>query len=555
MRRIPSRFELGTDTGFQSFRMLPLKQLLPGGILVLIYFCSALLIHPIANLPLHDDWTYAWSVEQLLKTGQLQILNWSVHYPFLQILWGTVFCLPYGFSFSALRVSTLVLAWLGVLALYGTLREFRHTRGESLIATLVLVANPVFFFLTFSFMTDVPFVSLSNIAFFFIVRGLHRRNSLELWVGCTLGASAFFIRQIAIAIPGSLLLYLLFAPSFRSRIYILPPMTVFLFIGLMPFLIGQIFGLTSQYAGRTWVINSWLHHYDQALPGVLRILTHTGLALIPISIPVIASFYRRQLFWGTITILFFLMGCSLLFLGEIPQPLQETWHLSTLGSERHLLQGAPPPDFLPSWLNYPLLVLSLISSGAIIVKLIDVFRAGITQPLGLFCWYALGHSVLIMVLWLFVAWGSDRYSVVLLPPLIVILASSKLTSKIALAGIAVLYAVSMLLTWNENQTNRAIAEAVAWLREKDVPFASIDAGYVFNGWNLYAHPENLPPGASPESDVPFVTSKEKKPYVIAASPITGYKVLRENSWSIPFRSLDYKVYVLEQLSEGSKNKK
>jgi hypothetical protein len=113
----------------------------------------------------------------------------------------------------------------------------------------------------------------------------------------------------------------------------------------------------------------------------------------------------------------------------------------------------------------------------------------------------------------------------------------------------------MLLTWNENQTNRAIAEAVAWLREKDVPFASIDAGYVFNGWNLYAHPENLPPGASPESDVPFVTSKEKKPYVIAASPITGYKVLRENSWSIPFRSLDYKVYVLEQLSEGSKNKK
>jgi hypothetical protein len=546
-----SVMEPGSD---RSLSTLVRRTLVPTGIIVLAYSTAAILLHPFANLPFGDDWTYAWSVEHLLKTGKLRILDWSVHYPFAQILWGTLFALPYGFSFSALRVSTVILASLGALALYGTLREFGRARGESLIATLVLFANPVFFVLSFSFMTDIPFVSVSNIAFFFIARGLHRRNSLDLWVGCTFGACAFFIRQIAIAIPGSLLLYLLFASSFRSRRYILPPMTVLLFIGLMPLLIGQTFGLTSQYAGRTWIIDSWLHHYDQALPGVLRILMHTGLALIPISVPLIASFYRRQLFWSTITALFLLTGCSILFSGEIPQPLQETWRLSTLGSERHLLRGVPAPDFLPSWLNHPLFVLSLFSSGAIVVKVIDVFRAGITQPLGLFFWYALSHSVLIIVLWLFVAWGSDRYSVVLLPPLIVILANSQLRSKIAVAGIAVLYAVSMLLTWNENQTNRATAEAVAWLREKNIPFASIDSGYVLNGWNLYAHPENLPPGALPERDVPFVTSNEKKPYVIAASPIAGYRVLREYSWSIPFRSLDYKVYVLEQLSEGSKNK-
>jgi hypothetical protein len=64
-------------------------------------------------------------------------------------------------------------------------------------------------------MTDVPFVSVSNIAFFFILRGLHRRSSLELWLGCAFGACAFFIRQIAI--PGAVLLYVVFTPSFRSR--------------------------------------------------------------------------------------------------------------------------------------------------------------------------------------------------------------------------------------------------------------------------------------------------------------------------------------------------
>ena len=265
------------------------RTLAPGAILILPYSFAAILVRPFVNLPFHDDWAYAWSVEHLLKTGELRVLDASAHYPFVQILWGTLFCLPYGFSFSALRVSTVVLAWLGALALYGTLREFGRARIESLLATFVLVMNPAIFVLTFSFMTDVPFVSLSNISFFFITRGLRRRHSLELWAGCAFAACAFFVRQIAIAIPAAVLLYVLFARSYRSRRYILPPSFFLLLTCFMPFVIAQIFGLTSQYAGKTWIVDVWLHHYDQALPGVLRIFMHTGLALIPISMPLILS--------------------------------------------------------------------------------------------------------------------------------------------------------------------------------------------------------------------------------------------------------------------------
>jgi Dolichyl-phosphate-mannose-protein mannosyltransferase len=535
--------------------MLRLKQLVPAGILALLFSSAALLIHPFANLPFHDDWTYAWSVEHLLETGQLQILDWSVHYPFTQILWATLFCLPVGFSFSALRLSTVVLAWLGALALYGTLREFGRTRHESLIATLVLVANPVFFVLSFSFMTDVPFVSFANMAFFFIVRGLCRRNSFELCVGCVFAACALLIRQVAVAIPGSLLLYFLFAPSYKSWRYILPTTVFCLLFFLVPIFIAQIFGVTSQSTFlTTWVIDYWRHHYNQAVPGILRIFMHSGLALLPLSIPIVASVYRRPLFWGTVTALFILTGCSILVAGEIPNPLEGMWQLNTLGRERHLLQGPPAPDFLPSWLNHYLFTLSFFSSAGIIVKVFDVICAGIGKPLGLFVWYASVHFALIMVLWFFGRWNSDRYSVVLLAPLIVVLVDNHVRSKVALACITILYAVSMLVTWNENQTSRATAEAVAWLREKSIPFASIDAGYVLNGWNLYAHPENLPPGALPDRDVPLVTSGEKKPYVIAASPIAGYRVIREYGWAIPFTSFKPKVYVLEQLSQMSKNK-
>ena len=521
-----------TYPGSRSLSLL--KTLAPGAVLLFIYSFATILLHPFPNLPFHDDWTYAWSVEHFLKTGELRVLDWSVHYPFAQILWGALFCLPFGFSFSALRVSTVVLAWLGALALYGTLRELGRARSESLIATVVLLANPVFFVLSFSFMTDVPFLSFANIAFFFIVRGLSRRSSLEIYAGCIFAAGGLFIRQIAVAIPASLLLYFLFTPSHRSWRYLLPTSGICLLFFLAPILTAQIFGVTSASKSlTTWVIDFWLHHYPQAVSGLLRIFIHTGLALLPLSMPIVASVYRRSLFWRVVAALSILTGCSMLLAGEIPNPQDGMWQLNTLGRERHLLQGPPAPDFLPPWLNPALFVLSFLSSTVITVKVIDVIRAGIGNPLGFFVLYGSIQFALIMALWFFGPWGSDRYTMVLFPPLIVILTNSQIKAKVALAGITVLFALSMLVTWNETQTSRAIAQGVAWLRARNIPLASIDAGYVFNGWNLYAHPENLPPGAVPERDVPFITSGKKKPYVIAASPIAGYRVIHEYSWAVP----------------------
>jgi hypothetical protein len=519
----------------------------PGAILILFYFSVAIPLHLFANVPLHDDWTYAWSVEHFLKTGKLEVLDWSIHYPFAQILWGALFCLPFGFSFSALRLSTVMLAWLGALALYGTLRELGRTRTGSLIATLVLIANPVFFLLSFSFMTDVPFVSVSNIAFFFIVRAFSRRKPLELWLGCAFGVVGFFIRQIAIAIPGAVLVYVIFAPSFRTRKYLLPPIIASLFICLTPLLIAQISGLTSQYTSREWVFDKWVHQYELGIPGLLRVIMHSGLALFPMSVPLVALFYRRVRFWVVIAVLLFLTACSALLTPEIPKPLDGMWNLISLGKERRLFRGLPDPDFVASWLNYPLLAFSLFSSTGIIMKLIDA--VAIEKTLRPFVWYAFSHFVLIMAVWLFDAWGSDRYSIVLLPPLIVILANSQLKSKTTIAGIMLLSLISMLVTWSETQNNRAAATGLSWLLHRGINFSEIDAGYAHNGWYLYAHPENLAPGNTPDRDVPFVTTNEKKPYVIATSPISGYGVIRRYTWSIPLRSLDYNIYVLEQVPD------
>ena len=534
----------------QSWRSLLVSALeasAPGAILLLVYFSAAIPLHLFADVPLHDDWTYAWSVEHFLKTGKLAVLDWSIHYPFAQILWGALFCLPFGFSFSALRVSTVMLAWLGALALYGTLRELGRARTESLIATLVLIANPVFFLLSFSFMTDVPFVSVSTIAFFFIVRAFSKKKPLDLWLGCAFGVVGFFIRQIAIAIPGAVLAYAFFAPSFRTRKYFLPPIIASVFICLIPFLIAQTSGLTSQYTSREWVFDKWVNQYELGIPGLLRVIMHAGLALFPMSAPLVALYYRRVRFWIVFAVLLLLTACSIFLTPEIPKPLDGMWNLISLGKERRLLRGLADPDFLVSWLNYPLLAFSLFSSTGIIMKLIEA--VAIEKPMRLFVWYGFSQFLLIMAVWLFDAWGSDRYFIVLLPPLIVILANSQLKSKTTIAGIALLSLIAMLATWSETQNNRAAAAGLSWLRNRGINFSEIDAGYALNGWYLYAHPENLAPGNIPDRDVPFVTTNEKKPYVIATSPISGYRVLRRYTWSIPFRALDYNIYVLEQVPD------
>ena len=76
-------------------------------VLIIAGFAIPLLtLHALQNVPYIDDWVYAWAVENFLNTGTLKILDWSTSIDVAQILWGVLFCLPAGFSFEALRLST-----------------------------------------------------------------------------------------------------------------------------------------------------------------------------------------------------------------------------------------------------------------------------------------------------------------------------------------------------------------------------------------------------------------------------------------------------------------
>ena len=76
----------------------------------------AIVLRPFPDAPFIDDWAYSWSVQHLLETGDFLFPEVVLNPIVTQVLWGALFCLPFGFSLAALRVSTWVL---GVLAVCG----------------------------------------------------------------------------------------------------------------------------------------------------------------------------------------------------------------------------------------------------------------------------------------------------------------------------------------------------------------------------------------------------------------------------------------------------
>jgi hypothetical protein len=95
-------------------------------------------------------------------------------------------------------------------------------------------------------------------------------------------------------------------------------------------------------------------------------------------------------------------------------------------------------------------------------------------------------------------------------------------------------------------TNDTVAKLARGLESQGVPPFPIDAGYTLNGWRLYVHPENLPPGADRRYDVPFVTSAAPTRYRIVNVAGPGEEVLRVEPLPAAWWQVTDRVYVVRR---------
>ncbi|MCC6145579.1 MAG: glycosyltransferase family 39 protein, partial [Candidatus Hydrogenedentes bacterium] len=180
-----------------SHRMLAL------GLVTVLWGLTLALVPPTGEFPLNDDWVYAQAVKDWMETGHYTGHLFSTAAFVGQAWWGRLFCELFGFSFLSLRWSTLVLwlagAWATTLAALGL---GARPRVAALAGTLI-IANPLMMNLGYTFMTDVPFVSLMAISGLFYLRALEHPRWQWFLLGSLMGAAALLTRQFAVLLPAA----------------------------------------------------------------------------------------------------------------------------------------------------------------------------------------------------------------------------------------------------------------------------------------------------------------------------------------------------------------
>jgi len=509
------------------------------------------LLRPFQNTPFVDDWVYGWSVEHLLLTGELRILDNASSVNPVQVLWGALFCLPTGFSFTMLRVSTWVLSAACLCGLRLLMSEIGVGRAQALLATATLALYPVYFVLSHTFMTDVPFLCALVWFSYAAARALRTERLGWLAVAVLFAALAIGIRPAGIV--AALALPLTIVPLNRWRRWSA------LVLMLLPFVAaGLVFWWYSSHIERradlTWIDGSpawrrWQFRYGLASIHVSAVnmwwfcTAALGLAVAPLAI---ARFSRTHVRGAVVVSM---IGAGAFALGPligahvyVPLHNTETWALVELGGVESGVWGHRAPA-LPRWYAPTAVAagVALFSMGA--AAAISVRRLSAAQMLLL--WLLAMQYLLMSVLWLY---DDNRYILPLVPPALALIASSGplVRQKPAIAMLAALAVICSVGLRDHLQYNRALWAAVDYLRAGGTPPGDIDGGWAVNGWLQYAHPEHAKRAPGGDVLVNWVNANDVESQArISNGPSPGWmvdKVFPYTRWA----SRSGAIYVLKR---------
>jgi len=525
-------------------------------ILGIIWIAMAVLANPIGDFPLNDDWVYGLAVKSILESGQFRLPSPSSTNLLPQAYWGALFCLPSGFSFTALRLSTLALGLLGVWATFGILRQLGAGARVALLAAALIAGNPVYFALANTFMTDVPFVAVSAASLFFLVRWSLHSNARDALLGLLLAMVGILIRQAGIVIPlgFAVAYYVMRGPGPRAFAVAIVPVLLgaLLHFGFQAWL-HQTGGTPS--AGEPPLFATVTENLRNPFRVPLRLViffAYAGLFSLPILAVASARVWRRsdEARRRMFVLVFFatsVVSVVAMFMIGRPMPLIDNilndFGIGPLTVTDNYFAGRYSPRvpfYLKAFWNV-VTIAAIAGAGLLACMVAHGFRgitatrlASASAPAALIiACSAIAYVVLAL---LALRFFYDRY--VLFPLLSTVLLAGLLHARTPSADWSRKYSVllglvlmlqaafAVVATRDYLEWNRMRWAATSGLLAAGVPRTSIDGGYEFNGWLGYDAGYQRKQGKSPW----WVDDDE---YVIALGPMAGYSVFR----SYPFRRL------------------
>lgn len=529
-------------------------------VLGLVWIVLAVVVNPLGDFPLNDDWVYALAVRSILGTGNFALPSPASSNVIAQAYWGALFCFPFGFSFNALRISTLVLGGVGILALFLLLRELGARRGLAAAGALTMAVNPFYLGLSASFMTDVPFTALVTLSLWLYVRGVRREDRVLLAGAFVVAFMAIMIRQFALVLPVA------FGAAHVMRKGVGPRAVAFAALPIVLAVVLQIIYQRWLFAtGRTPMIavpleglvpETELSLAHRTISVALTFLPYIGLCVAPfvacLNLPQIyrpaSDVWRYLLSWRVSTLLWLMLVAALVvtrnFLpafGHIIPTFDNILIPSGMGAltlrDIYVLQTNQPQ--VPGIVSELWAVATMFSAWIavlVILGILYMLTMLVSNARDLELRRAAWAQVL-MITVLSVYLGGmflinnngrvyDRYLLPLIPPVLAALVlgpgyshqAPGITGRgvllVLLLGLYAAFSVSAThdyLAWN-----RARWQATDSLARAGVTPHRIDGGYEFNGWYLYSANYQRQPSKS----YWWVDDDE---YVIASGPLSGYQ--------------------------------
>ncbi len=516
----------------------------PAFLCALSVLVCELISHPYAAMGIGDDGPYILVAKNLAATGHIHYNGWSAAMLCWQLYLAAALIKVFGFSFTTVRASTVVVSVASAFLLQRILVRCGISERNAVIGTLALVLSPLYLLLTVTFMSDIHGLFGIILCLYACLRALQASNDRA-----SIGWLCFAVAADVAVGTSRQLAWLGVLVMIPSTLWLLRAHRRVLLAGAAATIAGFL------AIGACLI---WLKHQPYTTPGTY------GVSYVPL-LPIIARFIRFFLDFP-----FLLLPVSALFFLAIPKyrprnivmvgGLLSTFsflavylghprgHLSslleptlgTLGADYITIYGVygsvsqgTPQVFLPLWIQG---ILTVVSFGGVIGLILSFFSRRSHQQvvaesvstswrqLGILLGpFAAAYAVLLIYRAVAVANDNsgvlfDRYSLGLLLVALIYLVrqlQDRVESRFSLwsfVSIAIMAAYGVVITHNTFALYRARVAMADELRAAHVPDTSVDNGWEYNILVELRH--------APHITVPSITSAAN-PYTPAPAVPAG----------------------------------
>jgi hypothetical protein len=452
---------------------------------------------PVAQMGFDDDWSYIRTAQLFAQTGQFHY-GWTSAMLGWQVPWGALFIRLFGFSFMAVKLSTLPLACASVFLFYLILIRFGANEHNAAFGTLTLGLSPLFLPLAASYMSDVPSLLVILVCLYCCQRAIAARTDAAAvgWL-CFATASNVLggtVRQIVwlgalVIVPGT-------AWYLRKRRGMLLAAPI-----LWVVTIGAILYLMHWFAAQPYVVVDPLINTAHPVLTALLYMCGAFLCLLLIVFPVMAAWLPRIRAVRGASLLAMASILAVVLLVQVAGNWTLPWIPRSLISEFSVAAGAQPGVdrgrfIFPTWACLLFSVLVAVAFLALAATIRTHFRSEGKFPQSIFqrptFWllgpYFFSYCALLVLHACQEGGIFDRYLLGLMPfaiiPLIRLyqarIAPGLPPISFAMLAFYALLAITGTHDWFAWQ--RARLAAIAELRATGLPRIHIQGGYEYDGW-------------------------------------------------------------------------